>query len=252
MANGIWTSMSGALAREERLHHVANDLANLASVGYRRHAVSFKEHLPGEQHDIVEQAPLDMSLRVVNRDTSMVKVDESRIREEQGALSETGNQLDLALRGNKAYFVVEGADGQELITRDGRFRQRADGQLTTIDGLLVLGSGGPLTVPPDTARISVTAAGEVRAADALIGNLRLAYAPPESLRHVGGNRFEADDLQVAEDVEVAQGYLEESTVNAVAAMVDLIALHRSFQAQLKGIEQYKQMDTAAIGLLRRF
>ena len=84
MADGIWTSMSGAVARGKKLHHVANDLANLGSVGYRRHAVSFKQHLPGEQHDIVEQAPLDMSLRVVNRDTAMVKVDESRIREEQG------------------------------------------------------------------------------------------------------------------------------------------------------------------------
>jgi len=252
MANGIWTSVSGAKAREARLHHVANDLANLASVGYRRHAVSFKEHLPGEQHDIVEQAPLDMSLRMVNRDTSMVKVDESRLREEQGALSQTGNQLDLALRGKKAYFVVEGADGEELITRDGRFRQRADGQITTIDGLLVLGDGGPLTIPPDTASVSVTAAGEVRAGDGLIGRLRLEYAAPETLRHMGGNRFEADNLEAAEDVEVAQGYVEESTVNAVAAMVDLIALHRGFGAQLKGIEQYKQMDSAAIGLLRRF
>lgn len=252
MADGIWTSMSGAIAREERLHHVANDLANLASVGYRRHAVSFKEHLPGEQHEIVEQAPLDMSLRMVNRDTAMVKVDESRIREEQGALRSTGNQLDVALRGKKAYFVVEGANGEELITRDGRFRQRADGQLTTIDGLLVLGSGGPLTVPPDTARISVTAGGEIRAADGIIGQLRLEYAPPESLRHVGGNRFQADDLEAAVDVEVAQGFLEESTVNAVAAMVDLISLQRSFQAQLKGIENYKQMDSAAVGLLRRF
>ena len=53
-------------------------------------------------------------------------------------------------------------------------------------------------------------------------------------------------------VEVAQGYVEESTVNAVAAMVDLISLQRGFQAQLKGIEHYKQMDSAAIGLLRRF
>ncbi|HBU48186.1 MAG: flagellar hook basal-body protein [Myxococcota bacterium] len=252
MADGIWTSMSGAVAREKRLHHVANDLANLGSVGYRRHAVSFKQHLPGEQHDIVEQAPLDMSLRVVNRDTAMVKVDESRIREEQGSLRSTGNQLDVALRGKQAYFVVEGADGQELITRDGRFRQRADGQLTTIDGLLVLGSGGPLTVPPETARISVTATGELRTGDALIGQLRLEYAPPEKLRHVGGNRFEADELEAAEDVEVAQGYVEESTVNAVAAMVDLIALQRGFQAQIKGIEHYKQMDSAAIGLLRRF
>jgi len=244
--------MSGALAREKRLHHVANDLANLASVGYRRHAVSFKEHLPNEQHDIVEQAPLDMSLRVVNRDTAMVKLDESRIREEQGPIRSTGNQLDVALRGKKAYFVVEGADGKELITRDGRFRQRADGQLTTIDGLLVLGADGPLTVPPETARISVSARGQISAADGLIGQLRLEYAPPESLRHVGGNRFEADNLQEAEDVEVAQGYVEESTVNAVAAMVDLISLQRGFQAQLKGIEHYKQMDSAAIGLLRRF
>lgn len=252
MANGMYTAVSGAIAREQRLHQVANDLANLGTVGYRRHSSSFKEHVSSLQHDIVEQAPLDMTLRSMPNDVALVSLDAVTMREEQGALDQTGGQLDLALRGKKAYFVVQDAEGREQLTRDGRFQLNAERQITTLDGLFLLGDGGPMTVPPDVTQLQVSLQGEVRAQDALIGSLRLEYSAPDTLKHLGGNRFEAQDTVAAEDVEVAQGYLEQSTVNAVGAMVDMIALQRGFEANVKSIQQYKQIDTDVVGLLRRF
>jgi flagellar basal-body rod protein FlgF len=250
MADGIWTAMGGAMARQRRLDRVAQDLANSNTVGYRRHALTFREHLADTTHPVTEQAPLDMPLRMVPNDNSMVIREELVIREEAGALQHTGRSFDFALSAPKGYFVVQNEGAEEQLTRDGRFKIGDDRTLQTRDGAQVLGDAGPITIPQDEGELQVTKLGEVRFGDAVIGRLRLGYASPQDLRHVGDNRFASDAIEEPEDIEVSQGYIESSTVNAVSSMVELIGTHRAFEANMKLISTYKELDEAANRLNR--
>ena len=252
MADGIWTALSDLRMRQQRMENLANRLANTNTVGFRRQVHLSKEHRSSPEHVIVEQAPADMSLRHLPGDHVMVRADGTQIREEEGAMSRTGRPLDLALQGVKGYFVVQDENAQEMLTRDGRFKIAPEGQLQTLDGAIVLGESGPISIPQDTdpKTIAVLASGEVQIGDTVTGKLRLGYAEPHTLEAVGNNRYRTDEIVQAEEVEVAQGYQEQSTVNAVKAMVDLIATHRSFDANMKLITSYKELDQEAVQLLR--
>ena len=116
----------------------------------------------------------------------------------------------------------------------------------------VLGDAGPISLPQDTdlQQVAVLATGEVQVGDTVAGKLRLGYAEPHTLEAVGNNRYKTDEIAASEDVEVAQGYQEQSTVNAVKAMVDLIDTHRSFDANMKLVSSYKELDQEAIQLLK--
>jgi flagellar basal-body rod protein FlgF len=250
MADGIWTAMGGAMARQSRLDRVAQDLANANTVGYRRHALTFREHLADTTHPVTAQAPLDMPLRVVPNDNSMVVREELLVREEAGALQHTGHTFDFALAGRKGYFVVQSAEGEEQLTRDGRFKLGDDRTLQTRDGAQVLGPNGPINIPQGEGALVVTKAGDVHFGDALIGRLRVGYASPKDLRHIGANRFEADAIEPLEEAEISQGYVESSTVSAVGSMVELISTHRAFEANMKLISTYKDLDETANRLNR--
>ncbi len=252
MADGMWTVLSGLRMRQQRIDNVANRLANAGTVGFRRQVHLMREHRSSPEHPIVEQAPADMTLRHLPGDHVMVRSDGTQLREEEGALSQTGRPLDLALMGAKGYFVVEADQGNELLTRDGRFKLSPEGNLQTLDGAAVQGEGGGINLPLDTdpKTIQVLPGGELVVGDTNVGRLRLAYAPPERLEAIGNNRFKADQIEDAPEIQVAQGYQEQSTVNAVRAMVDLIENHRSFGAGMKMLASYKEVDQEAVRLLR--
>jgi flagellar basal-body rod protein FlgG len=252
MADGMWTALSGLRMRQQRMDNIANRLANANTVGFRRQVHLNREHRSSPEHVIVEQAPADMSLRHLPGDHVMVRSDGTRIREEEGAFSHTGRPLDLALMGTKGYFMIEGEQGAELLTRDGRFKISPEGQLQTIDGAAVLGEGGTISLPQDTdpKTISVLSSGELQIGDTVAGKLRLGYAAPQTLEAMGANRFRSAEIAPAVDIEVSQGYQEQSTVNAVQAMVDLIESHRGFDANMKLLTSYKELDQEAIQLLK--
>ena len=252
MADGLWTALSGLRVRQQRLDNLANRLANANTVGFRRQVHLSQEHRSSPEHVIVEQAPADMTLRHLPGDHVMVRAAGTQLREEEGVMNQTGRPLDLALQGAQGYFVVQDGNAQEMLTRDGRFRIAPSGQLETLDGAAVLGEGSPINFPQDTnpQEISVLADGSIQVGDTLVGQLRLGYAEPQALEAVGNNRFTTDEINAAQDIAVAQGYQEQSTVNAVKAMVDLIDTHRSFDANMKLVTSYKELDQEAVQLLR--
>ena len=252
MADGIWTALSGLRVRQQRMDNIANRLANANTVGFRRQVHLTAEHRSSPEHIIVEQAPADMTLRHLPADHIMVRTDATQFREEEGVMSATGRPLDLALLGTKGYFVIQGEQGEDLLTRDGRFKTSPEGQLQTLDGALVMGDGGPITLPPDTdpKTIAVMPSGAITINDVVAGQIRLAYAEPQTLVPLGNNRFSSETIAPAEGIEVAQGYQEQSTVNAVRAMVALIESHRGFDANMKLVSSYKELDQEAVQLLK--
>lgn len=159
-----------------------------------------------------------------------------------GALKETGSPLDLALAGD-GYLVVDTPDGERL-TRGGSFHLDAEGRVLDGSGNPLLGETGPLTVPAGSAAVEVSGAGVVRAGGREIGRLRLEGVPPGTrLQHAGAGLFiptaDARPLDESQRTGSArllrQGYLEESNVTALDAMVDMISVQRAYAAVQKAV-----------------
>ena len=153
-----------------------------------------------------------------------------------GTLRETNNPLDLAL-GSNGYFVVQTPAGERL-TRAGSFRLDAQHRLVDAAGNAVLGDAGPVVLPAG-ASVTVGGDGSVRVDGRPAGRLRLEQvAPGAQMAHEDGVRFVPDPSRrpVADaDRRVRQGYVEESNVTPVAALVDMIAVQRAYAGVQKAV-----------------
>lgn len=149
---------------------------------------------------------------------------------EVGSLKQTDNPLDLAL-GAQGYFVVQTPQG-ERFTRSGSFRLDTEGRLVDQRGNPVLGDAGPLQIPPGS--VAVDTAGVIAVNGKEVGRLRIESVPAgTALAHEGGTLFVPDGTQTPvalENRSVQQGFLEDSNVNTVGSMVDLISIQRNYAA----------------------
>lgn len=235
MADGIYSALSGAIAQERSLDIVANNVANSATTGYRADRVAFQETLSRAQ----SQSQTPNSLRYV-------EVSEVRFDDTQGALRQTGNQLDVAIQGD-GYFAIETANG-ERYTRAGSFVTDAEGILRTHDGHAVMGGepGQPpqrIVIPEGTADVQIAPTGEITADGQAVGRLRISSFERSQLQKEGHTLFVASGApRPAENVEVVQGYLESANLNAVAGLNELISTSRSFEAFQRVIQGFRQID----------
>ena len=154
-----------------------------------------------------------------------------------GGLRPTGNPLDLALRGD-GYFQVETPDGPRL-SRAGSFTLDGGGTLRDVSGRALLGEGGPIITA--ASRIEVRASGEIVGDGEVIDTISLrAVAPGAPIQKTKeGLLWPArgeGDLVNAEATEVVQGYLENSAVNPVREMVDMIAAFRAYEAGVRSLQ----------------
>lgn len=147
-----------------------------------------------------------------------------------GSLSMTGGPLDLAMEGD-GFFVVQTAQG-ERFSRGGNFRLDAAGRLTDADGNAVLGQKGPITIP--AGKVEIDATGTISVAGKEVAKLRVETVPKGTeLQHDAGTLFVPDPARtVVADAarKVRQGAVEQSNVNTVDALVDLINVQRSYSA----------------------
>ena len=221
-----FASMTTTVRQQER---IANNLANANTVGFK-HARTFTEVL-NERLD-VEQAP--QSDRNTTQWASL----------EQGALDQTGNPLDVALGGEGFFVLSDDATGAQRFTRAGRFALDPDGMLRGPNGLAVEGAEGPVVIPPGTTQIEIAADGTIRADGQPSGQLRVVrFEDPMQLRPLDGVMFDAGGLE-PEDVEhptVLQGHVEQSNVNAIDAMTEMIEHLRLFESQQKLLQANDQI-----------
>ena len=220
----IYTAMSGAerAMRGQQVH--ANNLANLDTNGFRANLeLAQAAKLPGYGYD----------------DRHMSQMQSNAVTDRQGALRQTGRDLDVAISGN-GYFAVQGPTG-EGYTRAGAITLDADGTMT-VNGMQLLGEGGPITLPPhrkveisQDGTVSVLGAG----ADAqlqVIDKLKLVRAEASELTKNEAGLVVArngQDLATDPTVQVKGGHLEGSNVSAVEEMVATMSLNRTFEIQMK-------------------
>jgi flagellar basal-body rod protein FlgF len=170
-----------------------------------------------------------------------------------GAITSTGRNLDVAVKGN-SWLTVQALDGTEAYTRGGSLEVTNDGTLTTRSGLPVMGDGGPLQVPPNSA-VSIGADGTVSAKgtdgkSTAIGKLKLV-TPETALKRGEDGLFRgADgDLTADDTARVQDGALEGSNVSPVESMVAMISAARQFEAQMKMIQTAEADEKSASQLL---
>ena len=234
----IYLSMSGAKAAMQRQDTLANNLANVSTVGFRAELQAFRA---------VPVQGSGASTRVYALE-STPGYDASA-----GNVTATGRPLDVAMKGN-AWLAVQGLDGTEAYTRAGSLDVSADGTLTTRNGLTVLGDGGPIQVPPNT-EVQIGGDGTVsaRAANGKstpVGKLKLV-TPEVPLQRGADGLFRADggDLPADANARVQDGALEGSNVSAVETMVSMITAARQFEAQMKMLQTAEGDEKAAAQLL---
>ena len=241
----IYTAMTGASATMGQEAAVAHNMANATSTG-------FKTELHKLRAVQVQNAQMPTRAFVVD---ASVSDDFST-----GPLQHTNRPLDMAVQG-KGWFAVQMPDGTEGYTRNGNFEINANGILQTRTGLPVIGSGGPVTLPPDVevaigtdGTISTVPRTGARNSTSTVDQLKLVNPPEADLvrggdgyfRLAGGNPAPADPA-----VRVASGYLEGSNVNVVEQMVSMISLARQYEMQTKMLSTAQEMDRAASQLLAK-
>ncbi|HXF55705.1 MAG TPA: flagellar basal-body rod protein FlgG [Hyphomicrobiaceae bacterium] len=244
---------TGMNAQQLNVEVIANNIANINTTGFKRARAEFTDLLyqveraagtpnRGGGEPVPEGARIGLGAR-----TAAV-----RNLHLQGAMTNTGNKFDLALNG-RGWFQVTGADGETFYTRAGSFNKNATGQLVTIDGYLVQPA---ITVPTEATEVIINQTGEVFARVANgelqnLGQLTLAnFANEVGLDPLGGNRYRESAASGPPVIGVPgdpgfgtvhQGYLENSNVDPVKEITELISAQRAYEMNSKVIQAADEM-----------
>lgn len=238
MVRGLFTAWTGLETEQKRLDVIANNMANSATVGFKAENVtsqSFK--------DLIALKVNDSSENFVDREIGTmslgVKLGEVYTDYSQGSLRETGNAFDLAING-KGFFAVKVTDtnGNSSIryTRDGSFTMDKDGYVVDYNGNRVQSESGDLQVPTDAAEIVIDIDGSVYADNQYIDKVSLVdFADYDYLEKYGDNMYRAIDGASEANVTgtIIQGYTEQSNVNVISEMVQMINITRAYEANQK-------------------
>jgi len=241
----VYTALSGLKGQMDAQATIANNIANASTIGFRADRVNFERlMIKGEGHD----SRLPSAETVVDMDRRA------------GTVVQTGRGLDIAITGDN-WLAVQAADGSEAYTRRGDLRIAPSGVLETGDGFPVMGSGGPITVPPhdkimiaDDGSISIVPPGADPAQPPqVIDQLKMVSDQGsktvkglDNLLHVRGGGALPADL----DARVQTGALEQSNVNLTQSLVDMIENQRSYEVQANLLREAKTMDESSASLMR--
>jgi flagellar basal-body rod protein FlgF len=208
--NGMSSAAAALQMLERRQAVLANNLANASTRGFKA--------------EMAFSRLMDNALAATDTAIDLTA----------GTLTETHNPFDLAVAGD-GFFVVSTPNGERLV-RNGSFSLNPERQLVDAKGNRVLGENGPITIPHQ-GRVDIDASGQIEVNGKPLTRLRVErVASGADLQHEGGTMFVPDATrQSVPNTErtVQQGFLEESNVNAMAAMTDMLSVLHRYQAAQK-------------------
>lgn len=251
MQNAMFSGVFAALTSEHRMAVISNNLANVNTSGYKADKLAFKDTMQHFAHDFIRE-PLEnlrsKPLFPEAQQRARVRLAVTETDFSQGGMNYTGNNLDFAIAG-EGFFRIQTPQGA-FLSRNGSFCQNADGTLMTKQGWPVLGDGGPIVIPQGTRNIHVNSEGAVFADGGEVGRLDIVSVEDlTALEKVGGNLYRLRSGSTVGEVDpretgsmVNQGYLEAANVNAVTEMVNMIEVHRNFEAQQKMMQSSDAVD----------
>lgn len=236
MVYGIYLSATGLQTNQYRQEILANNLANLDTVGFKQDLAIIRERAIESREDAVDP---ELSQDLLDPMTGGSLVAPTFTTFEQGMVERTGNPLDVALQGD-GFFAVED-QGVERYTRDGRFTINEDDELVTVNGQHVLSdSGASIALPPESeGDVTIDGNGYVRIGQTLVSKLRtVKFDDNNLLRKVGGNVFQSLGANPHRaDLNLEVGAVERSTVEPTRAMVSMMQVSRLYEmnAQMIGL-----------------
>ena len=242
----VYTAATGLRAHMAAQASIANNMANVSTTGFRADRVVF-DRIELKGGGSAFEARMPTSEEVTDADRT------------PGAIQQTNRPLDVAMTGD-AWLAVQAGDGSEAYTRRGDLSVAASGVLQTGDGFPVMGSGGPITLPP-ADKIAIAADGTISIvpqggdpnAPQVIDRLKLASPKGsdtvkglDNLLRVRGGGALPDDM----DAKVQTGALEGSNVNMTQALVEMIENQRSYEVQVNLLKEARTMDEGGASLMR--
>lgn len=239
MIRGLYTSGWSMLANSKKMDVVSNNLANVNTNAYKKDTVIF-ESFPSVLTKRINDArsaldPLGQPGKMeLGSDVGQIFTNFT-----QGQLVKTDNKMDMAFHnGNNAFFTVSVPDKnggeKEYYTRDGAFSMNADKLLVTSEGYPVMGENGPVVL--QDGDFKVEADGTVIQGGQILDKLLIKeFKDTTTLRKFGQNLLSRTDEAEEQDFSgtVLQGSVEQSNVNIVKEMVDMISVMRSYEASQK-------------------
>ncbi len=253
MFRSLWISKTGMEAQQTQLDTISHNLANVGTNGFKRGHAVFEDLIyqnlrqAGANSSEQTQLPTGLQVGLGVRAVSMSR------NFSQGNLQQTGNNLDVAVKGN-GFFQVQMPDGTVAYTRDGSFQVDAQGQVVTNNGFTVQPG---ITIPANAQSVTIAADGTVsvllpgQATPQSVGQLQLAnFANPAGLEPRGQNLFAETAASGTPNSGVpganglgtlAQGYVETSNVNVVEELVAMIQTQRAYEINSKAIQTSDQM-----------
>ena len=261
MLRGLYTSALGMTTQMQRMDVTSNNIANVNTVGFKRDATASQAFTDRLAHRLDDPAVTGV-LRLLGRNTPMgimspgVFIDEVFTDFQTGGMRATGGPLDLALAGSGFFAVnaqMPGGEYQEKFTRDGTFTLAADGTLVTMEGSRVQGiGGGDINIPIGT--IVIDESGRIFSNDTYVDTIRMVdFENTESLRKTRGNYWTVTDetVMLGFTGRVEQGFLENSNVQAVREMVELVALSRAYEANARMVQIHDETLGRAVNEIAR-
>ncbi len=253
MHPALFISKTGLSAQDTRLSTISNNLANASTTGFKRDSVNFEDLLyqiqrqPGglssQSTELPSGIQIGTGVRVVSTEKEFTG----------GSLQVTDQGLDLAIN-NRGFFQIQLPNGETGYTRNGAFQLNSDGEIVNSQGYLLEPT---ITVPENASNVTISADGSVSATifgdpdPQQLGDIEIAdFVNPAGLQSQGGNIFTqtaaSGDAQTGTPGldglgEVLQGTLENSNVEVVEELVNLISTQRTYELNSRVVSTVDQM-----------
>jgi flagellar basal-body rod protein FlgG len=262
MMRALWTSASGMIAQQNHIDTISNNLANVNTTGYKKSRADFTDTLyqtmraAGTSESSATTFPTSVSVGLGSQMVSTTMLFS------QGTFQQTDNPLDVAIEGS-GFFVVTLPNGTQAYTRDGSFKVDGEGRIVTSQGYPL---EPEIVIPSDMETLGIGTDGTVsvvrsgQTTSEQLGQMQLAiFQNPGGLSRVGGNLYTptaaSGEATVGNPGEegrgsLQQGVLENSNVQIVEEMVNLIIAQRAFETNSRAIQTADEMLGIANALRR--
>jgi flagellar basal-body rod protein FlgF len=232
-----YVSLSGQIALQKRLETVAHNVANAGTAGFRAEEIRFEAVLSEAARDPVAYA----------------STGDTYLSRRSGSLAETGNPLDVAVRGNA--FLAMATPAGQVYTRDGRLRIGAEGELQTLNGHAILDAGGaPMQLDPNGGEVKIAPDGAITQEGRRVGALGMFTLSNDATLTRYENSGVTSNIPAEPALDVSrnsmvQGFVEQANVEPVSEITKLITISRSFEAVTNALEQIDSQQRDSIRTL---
>jgi len=240
MQNPVYVGISGQISLMRRMEAIARNMANVNTPGFRAEAMKFET--------LVSPTAENNHAKV-----NFTTAGKSYITTDRGPVVQTGNALDIAVKGD-AWFSLQTPAGQ-VYTRDGRMQMTEEGGLVSVMGYPVLDAGGaPLQLDPQNGPPRISVDGNIYQKNVQVGAVGLFQFQPDAKLRYGPNSSVIPDREPVPVVDdplngVMQGFVENSNVNGVVEMTRLIEVSRAFEQVEAMMRQQEDISSKAIETL---